>query len=121
MSSPAPRSAILPPPRRSSSGWGVGRKHNRSTSPHAPMTFDQAAISAILVCTLVLFVWGRWRYDVVAMLSLMTAVVFVVVDPDRSEEHTSELQSLMRISYAVFCLNKKCLAASLHIQDHRLQ
>src|SRR3546814_9115483 len=27
--------------------------------------------------------------------------------PDRSEEHTSELQSLMRISYAVFCLQKK--------------
>src|SRR3546814_4469629 len=27
--------------------------------------------------------------------------------PTRSEEHTSELQSLMRISYAVFCLNKK--------------
>src|SRR3546814_1661463 len=27
----------------------------------------------------------------------------------RSEEHTSELQSLMRISYAVFCLNKKKL------------
>src|SRR3546814_6638575 len=28
-------------------------------------------------------------------------------DGDRSEEHTSELQSLMRISYAVFCLKKK--------------
>src|SRR3546814_4442790 len=28
-------------------------------------------------------------------------------DPARSEEHTSELQSLMRISYAVFCLKKK--------------
>src|SRR3546814_7250685 len=27
--------------------------------------------------------------------------------PSRSEEHTSELQSLMRISYAVFCLKKK--------------
>src|SRR3546814_8822230 len=27
--------------------------------------------------------------------------------PDRSEEHTSELQSLMRISYAVLCLKKK--------------
>src|SRR3546814_10244007 len=27
--------------------------------------------------------------------------------PIRSEEHTSELQSLMRITYAVFCLNKK--------------
>src|SRR3546814_5003222 len=30
-----------------------------------------------------------------------------VSNPGRSEEHTSELQSLMRISYAVFCLKKK--------------
>src|SRR3546814_3680049 len=30
-----------------------------------------------------------------------------VLDDERSEEHTSELQSLMRISYAVFCLKKK--------------
>src|SRR3546814_1773746 len=30
-----------------------------------------------------------------------------LADRIRSEEHTSELQSLMRISYAVFCLNKK--------------
>src|SRR3546814_2288829 len=29
------------------------------------------------------------------------------LEPGRSEEHTSELQSLMRISYAVFCLKKK--------------
>src|SRR3546814_1114080 len=29
------------------------------------------------------------------------------IDEGRSEEHTSELQSLMRISYAVFCLKKK--------------
>src|SRR3546814_2159938 len=32
--------------------------------------------------------------------------VDAVADEDRSEEHTSELQSLMRISYAVFCLTK---------------
>src|SRR3546814_9506336 len=32
---------------------------------------------------------------------------FKHVDTIRSEEHTSELQSLMRISYAVFCLKKK--------------
>src|SRR3546814_7392876 len=31
----------------------------------------------------------------------------IVDQHDRSEEHTSELQSLMRISYAVFCLKKK--------------
>src|SRR3546814_9398088 len=30
-----------------------------------------------------------------------------LLEVDRSEEHTSELQSLMRISYAVFCLKKK--------------
>src|SRR3546814_8123499 len=30
-----------------------------------------------------------------------------ILGGDRSEEHTSELQSLMRISYAVFCLKKK--------------
>src|SRR3546814_3614110 len=33
--------------------------------------------------------------------------VVLEVGEDRSEEHTSELQSLMRISYAVFCLKKK--------------
>src|SRR3546814_9113499 len=33
--------------------------------------------------------------------------LFTMKDHRRSEEHTSELQSLMRISYAVFCLKKK--------------
>src|SRR3546814_2854300 len=33
--------------------------------------------------------------------------VVAVTGSNRSEEHTSELQSLMRISYAVFCLKKK--------------
>src|SRR3546814_7875365 len=36
------------------------------------------------------------------------------VDLIRSEEHTSELQSLMRISYAVFCLKKKRKVTQLH-------
>src|SRR3546814_5523076 len=35
------------------------------------------------------------------------AVGAPLIEWNRSEEHTSELQSLMRISYAVFCLNKK--------------
>src|SRR3546814_4987895 len=39
--------------------------------------------------------------------------------PVRSEEHTSELQSLMRISYAVFCLKKKKNISKL--QDNKLQ
>src|SRR3546814_8047156 len=35
------------------------------------------------------------------------AQVPMAPDQERSEEHTSELQSLMRITYAVFCLKKK--------------
>src|SRR3546814_4722121 len=38
----------------------------------------------------------------------------------RSEEHTSELQSLMRISYAVFCLKKKNILVSIYITKHHL-
>src|SRR3546814_5561174 len=37
----------------------------------------------------------------------------------RSEEHTSELQSLMRISYAVFCLKKKNNSTPTHITCHQ--
>src|SRR3546814_19766299 len=43
----------------------------------------------------------RLRAVLAAQLEVLGA------NPDRSEEHTSELQSLMRISYAVFCLKKK--------------
>src|SRR3546814_982728 len=38
---------------------------------------------------------------------LVTGTGADALDLDRSEEHTSELQSLMRISYAVFCLKKQ--------------
>src|SRR3546814_4008144 len=41
---------------------------------------------------------------------------------DRSEEHTSELQSLMRISYAVFCLKKKNQITNnmyVHLYSHK--
>src|SRR3546814_9069034 len=39
---------------------------------------------------------------------------------DRSEEHTSELQSLMRISYAVFCLKKKKKLTSITYISYHL-
>src|SRR3546814_8672028 len=40
---------------------------------------------------------------------------------DRSEEHTSELQSLMRISYAVFCLKKKRPKRKTYAHDKTTQ
>src|SRR3546814_7825960 len=41
-----------------------------------------------------------------------------VTNAPRSEEHTSELQSLMRISYAVFCLKKKKQINNTLTKDH---
>src|SRR3546814_8766695 len=53
----------------------------------------------------------RGRRNLVPIVTALAAVVcFVAIvwyAYSRSEEHTSELQSLMRISYAVFCLKKK--------------
>src|SRR3546814_8590507 len=40
-----------------------------------------------------------------------------IIPTSRSEEHTSELQSLMRISYAVFCLKKQKTTRTIHIQQ----
>src|SRR3546814_7931371 len=55
------------------------------------------------------------RYCTIRLPSTDEVVVTIMASPPmrvgrdkaRSEEHTSELQSLMRISYAVFCLKKK--------------
>lgn len=43
------------------------------------MTLDQLIISLILLAVLGLFLWGRWRYDVVAILALVTATLSGVV------------------------------------------
>src|SRR3546814_1178645 len=48
---------------------------------------------------------GEMRFAVVKDGELQAALY--ISRGNRSEEHTSELQSLMRISYAVFCLKKK--------------
>src|SRR3546814_6287104 len=45
--------------------------------------------------------------ETAALLPLFKADKVAIVEDPRSEEHTSELQSLMRISYADFCLKKK--------------
>src|SRR3546814_3614433 len=49
----------------------------------------------------------RWRLGRVRRVDGWWRLARFVENLARSEEHTSELQSLMRISYAVFCLKKK--------------
>src|SRR3546814_7526367 len=50
---------------------------------------------------------GPYRFLLASIGGIPVAYGACAAAPSRSEEHTSELQSLMRISYAVFCLTKK--------------
>src|SRR3546814_1847450 len=50
---------------------------------------------------------GLTLLDALIVMEEFAKISVGVAFPVRSEEHTSELQSLMRISYAVFCLKKK--------------
>src|SRR3546814_8543437 len=53
--------------------------------------------------------WDKVRDDATLRFIMMAAIFYGLstFEGSRSEEHTSELQSLMRNSYAVFCLKKK--------------
>src|SRR3546814_6942004 len=51
--------------------------------------------------------WQTMNASLFDALKVERAVMFWVLSIIRSEEHKSELQSLMRIEYAVFCLKKK--------------
>src|SRR3546814_2457075 len=64
---------------------------------------------------LVPFAHPRGRHAIVHVGKLAVVIWLRPDEVDRSEEHTSELQSLMRISYAVFCLKKKKINTSHHV------
>src|SRR3546814_5666664 len=60
-----------------------------------------ALFAFLMICAIIVHVYaGIWVKGSVRAMTRGT------VTPGRSEEHTSELQSLMRISYAVFCLKQ---------------
>src|SRR3546814_10150440 len=59
--------------------------------------------------------------ETVPQCRVMTAAKSTSLPGKRSEEHTSELQSLMRISYAVFCLKKKNKETSTNISPLKTQ
>ncbi len=46
------------------------------------MTLEQTSVFALLAVTMVLFAWGRWRYDLVAVMALMVAVLLDLVPVD---------------------------------------
>src|SRR3546814_8409527 len=104
----APCKAKDKPPRQ---GWQIFEGQNfegattMTTAFKNRKTFSAAICAALLFgATMILSSIGPARAsNMVAAESTATQQTLTV----RSEEHTSELQSLMRISYAVFCLKKK--------------
>ena len=48
------------------------------------MTWDQISILGLLSVTVVMFIWNRWRYDVVAGIALLAAIYLGIVDVDRA-------------------------------------
>src|SRR3546814_6888336 len=113
---------LLAPPARGRTGRrlvqslrvGIGRRMTAARSPHLRFGLIVAALAFLLDQ------FTKWV--VIVPLSLATqpdgrislAPVFDLqwaencgISLSRSEEHTSDLQSLMRISYAVFCLKTK--------------
>src|SRR3546814_8900142 len=97
--------------------WRRWRASSRSGSPtegdlpvKAEKDIDGAGVNAVPDLAKILSEEGRSArrpqrriWAVVLLLAIAGAATGYL----RSEEHTSELQSLMRISYAVFCLKKK--------------
>src|SRR3546814_7621046 len=84
--------------RRSAIGACVSARRTVSTPAKAPRARRRRELGRID------------RAMIRRLLFLLPVLVFAVIAGYflwRSEEHTSELQSLMRISYAVFCLKKK--------------
>src|SRR3546814_5534695 len=71
---------------------------NGSWKPHASSLPQRAFIRRP---------WPNWRLLRRSVSARFIGIFLARTTSSRSEEHTSELQSLMRISYAVFCLNKK--------------
>src|SRR3546814_1844469 len=72
---------------------------------------DHVRMSTILATMRAVACWPTVRRYSVRSIGVIAATA------ERSEEHTSELQSLMRISYAVFCLKKKKNKEQIKIKE----
>src|SRR3546814_10325360 len=84
------------------------------------------AEGALLVIVILFLLLGNFRAALITAAVIPVAMLMTLTGMlqtrTKSEEHTSELQSLMRISYAVFCLKKKKhknnQKRSRHLQTH---
>src|SRR3546814_10049318 len=99
---------------RMATWFSVGEKSTRHSSPLAfQACLRQIALQDISVKRIIFHCYEISR-TVAGKYPLGTPARFQGRSTRRSEEHKSELQSLMRHTYAVFCLNKKYIIPNLH-------
>src|SRR3546814_4597850 len=82
-------------------------ENNRSSEIQSRLTADTTLLQSVIGSSLSLFLRNALMVIGGIVLLFITNPKLTSIVVIRSEEHTSELQSLMRISYAVFCLKKK--------------
>src|SRR3546814_1987699 len=90
---------------------GQHSRLDRLLDPWIILLINIPALVVIVLCYIWIGLTEAAALTAVALNKIPNVVVTL-----RSEEHTSELQSLMRISYAVFCLKKKTKIAETHTQ-----
>src|SRR3546814_3527053 len=100
-----PRSDTLCPYTTLFRSRGRSERSFRTLQDRLPKELALAGITTVAAA-------NRWLAE--TYIPQHNAAFAVTAEQDRSEEHTSELQSLMRISYAVFCLKKKNIISSIH-------
>src|SRR3546814_7802380 len=85
-------------------GWTVTDRHGvaHKAPPHFPLARDKVRYVGDHVAVVIARTYAEAKEA-----GEQVTVDYEELPAVRSEEHTSELQSLMRISYAVFCLKKK--------------
>src|SRR3546814_4289000 len=100
-----------------STGWRAAAR--RSATVKMPSGLNSSALKKAFVIALPSPAIKALRASLWPCISPMWTLPGGRTAAARSEEHTSELQSLMRISYAVFCLKKK--KYNIYINTHNCQ
>src|SRR3546814_3363495 len=101
---------IEPPPAVSisTSGWSIGLPLTWSNFWWLSLiSVEKLSVQSLNSCSDVFLVMLSMLYQWLESTTFSGNASYGEGRNSRSEEHTSELQSLMRISYAVFCLKKK--------------
>jgi di/tricarboxylate transporter len=84
------------------------------------MTLDQGLAFAIVIAMMGLFAWGRWRYDLVAVLALLVAVAVGIVPPDQAfKGFSDDIVIIVASALVVSAISPPCRRRSVNSTARR--